>query len=48
MMKRVHRNGNIRWIYHTLLVYVVLECIGKSLLAFVDDIEVEVDCFDRG
>ena len=48
MMKRVHRNGNIRWIYHTLLVYVVLECIGKSLLVFVENIEVEVDLFGRG
>jgi len=31
-----------------IIVYVVLTCIGKSLLVFVNEIEVEVDCFDRG
>ena len=48
MVEKVHGNGNIICIYHTLLAYVVFECIGKSLLVFVDEIEAEVDCCDRG
>jgi len=48
MVKKVHGNGNIICIFHTLLVYVVFESIDKSLLVFVDQIDVEVDCFDRG